>query len=173
MPHLDTLFSSEQIADRIAELADEIRRDFGDEEILMVVVLKGSILFAADLCRHFGDELKMDTMRVSSYGDEKTSSGDVRIVFDLSMSIEGKNVLIVEDIVDTGATLDRLLELLQTRKPKALKVCSLLSKPEARQREVPVDYLGFSIPNEFVVGYGLDYAERYRNLPYIAIYRES
>ena len=151
----------------------EISRDYGDEEIILVAILKGSIPFLADLSRKLGENVVIDTMRVSSYGDAMESSGVVKIVKDLELTIEGKHVLLIEDIVDTGATLAYLLELLQTRRPASLKVASLLSKPEARKTEVPIAYLGFEIPNAFVVGYGLDLAERYRNLPYIAIYRES
>lgn len=173
MPHLETFLSEPQIQDRITELGAEIARDYGDEEVILVAILKGSIHFLADLSRKLGENVVIDTMRVSSYGDAMESSGIVQIVKDIEVPIEGRHVLIVEDIVDTGATLAYLLELLNTRRPASLKVASLLSKPEARKVEVPIAYLGFEIPNAFVVGYGLDYAERYRNLPYIAIYRES
>ncbi len=173
MPHLETFLSEEQIQTRIAEMGAEISRDYGDEEIVLVAILKGSIPFLADLSRHLGENVVIDTMRVSSYGDGMKSSGVVKIVSDLEIRIEGKHVLLIEDIVDTGATLAYLLELLATRRPASVKVASLLSKPEARKSEVPIAYLGFEIPNAFVVGYGLDLAERYRNLPYIAIYRES
>ncbi len=174
MPRLEPLFTEAQIQTRIDELAAEIRREVGDDEdVILVGILKGSIPFLADLSRRLGHNVLIDTMRVSSYGDAMESSGVVRIVKDLEHSIEGKRVLIVEDIVDTGATLAYLLELLATRHPKSLDVVALLSKTEARTHPVSVAHLGFEIPNAFVVGYGLDLAERYRNLPYIAIYRES
>lgn len=166
---LEPLLTTDQIQSRTRELAREIARDFGSEPILMVAILKGSFLFLADLIREFGDNVMVDFVMISSYGDGTESSGNVQIRKDLDINIEGKNVLIVEDIVDTGATLSHLCELLQTRRPKALKVVALLSKPMARKQHAPLDYVGFEIPNEFVVGYGLDHAERYRNLPYIAI----
>lgn len=166
---LKPLITTEQIQTRIDELAAEIRDDFGDEPLLAVAVLKGSFLFFADLIRRLGDQVKVDFVQVSSYGDATESSGIVQIRKDLDINIEGKNVLIVEDIVDTGATLSHLCELLMTRRPKSLKVAALLSKPEARRLDAPMDYVGFEIPNEFVVGYGLDHAERYRNLPFIAV----
>jgi hypoxanthine phosphoribosyltransferase len=166
---LKPLISTDQIQLRTKELAEEIKREFGDQQILLVAVLKGSFLFLADLIRHFGDNVMVDFVIISSYGDGTESSGNVQIRKDLDINIEGLNVLIVEDIVDTGATLSHLCELLMTRRPKSLKVVALLSKPEARRQQAPLDFVGFEIPNEFVVGYGLDYAERYRNLPYIAI----
>ncbi|HRK20237.1 MAG TPA: hypoxanthine phosphoribosyltransferase [Fimbriimonadaceae bacterium] len=166
---LKPLIATEQIQARIEEMAAQIRSDYGDEPILAVAVLKGSFLFFADLIRQLGDQVKVDFVQVSSYGDGTESSGIVQIRKDLDINIEGKNVLIVEDIVDTGATLSHLCELLHTRRPKSLKVASLLSKPEARRLDAPMDYVGFEIPNAFVVGYGLDHAERYRNLPYIAV----
>ena len=166
---LKPLLTSDQIQKRTSELAEQIRADYAGEMVLAVGVLKGSFLFLADLIRQLGDEIMIDFVLVSSYGDGTESSGIVQIRKDLDINIEGKNVLIVEDIVDTGATLSHLLELLMTRRPKSLKVVALLSKPEARRQEAPIDYVGFEIPNEFVVGYGLDHAERYRNLPYIAV----
>lgn len=172
-PILDTLFSAEVIQARIKEMGAEIRADYGDEEIVVVGVLKGSFLFIADLVRHLGLNVRVDFVQTSSYGAEKSSSGIVQIRKDLDTNIEDRHVLIVEDIVDTGITLSHLRELLGTRKPKSLKVVSFLSKPGARKLETQVEYVGFEIPNEFVVGYGLDFAERYRNLPYIAILRED
>jgi hypoxanthine phosphoribosyltransferase len=166
---LTPLITSEQIQNRTAELAREILRDTGGATLLAVGILKGSFLFLADLIRHFDDRVMVDFVMVSSYGEDTKSSGIVQIRKDLDINIEGKDVLIVEDIVDTGATLSHLLELLQTRRPKSLRVVALLSKPEARRQEAPIDYVGFEIPNKFVVGYGLDHAERYRNLPYIAV----
>lgn len=166
---LRPLITSEQLQDRIRELAKQIREDLGQEEILAVAVLKGSFLFHADLVRQLGDNVSVDFVVVSSYGDGHETSGNVQIRKDLDINIEGKNVLIVEDIVDTGATLSHLCALLQTRRPNSLRVVALLSKPEARKQQAPIDYVGFEIPNEFVVGYGLDHAERYRNLPHIAV----
>lgn len=170
---LEVLLDSETIQSRIAEIAADIERDYGPEEVLLVGVLKGSFLFLSDLCRRLGRGVQIDFVQTSSYGQSKSSSGIVQIRKDLDINIEGKNVLIVEDIVDTGATLGHLRELLSTRRPKSLRVVSLLSKPDARTTDTPVEYLGFEIPNRFVVGYGLDYAERYRNLPYIAILHQG
>lgn len=169
---LEPYISSDRIASKIEELATQIRKDFGDEELVLVCVLKGSFIFTADLARALGNNVILDFCQVSSYGAEKSSSGIVQIRKDLDINIEGKNVLLVEDIVDTGLTLEYLRKLLMTRKPKVLKVVTLLSKPEARQHHTTLEYVGFEIPNEFVVGYGLDYAERYRNLPHIAILRD-
>ena len=170
---LDVLISEERIAMRTRELAEAIRGDLGEENVLLIGVLKGSVMFLADLARQLGLNVEMDFVQVSSYGAGKSTSGIVQIRKDLDINIEGRNVLIVEDIVDTGITLSHLRELFGTRKPKSLRVVSLLSKPEARRLQTPVEYIGFEIPNEFVVGYGLDFAERYRNLPYIAVLREA
>lgn len=167
--NLRELISEKDILDRTTALAAEIRSFFGDEQISCICVLKGSYLFFADLVRRLGIETRVDFVQVSSYGEEKTSSGIVQIRKDLDQNIEGKNVLIVEDIVDTGLTLNYLKQVLLTRNPKSLKVCSLLSKPAARTHDAPIDFVGFEIANEFVVGYGLDYAEQYRTLPYIAV----
>jgi hypoxanthine phosphoribosyltransferase len=170
---LDPLISSDEIQQRVVQLAAEIRHEYGDERILAVGVLKGSFLFLADLCRHLGQNVVVDFVQVSSYGNQKSSTGVVQIRKDLDINIEGQHVLIVEDIVDTGITLSHLRELLATRKPKSLKVASLLSKPDARELDTKIEFTGFEIENEFVVGYGLDFAERYRNLPYIAVLREG
>lgn len=167
------LLSEDAIQGRIAELAAEIRADAGDDELLLICVLKGSFIFLADLCRHLGDNIKVDFLQVSSYGDETTSSGIVQIIKDVDQTLEGKNVLIVEDIVDTGATLSHLRELLQVRRPASLKVVALLNKQEARRVPVQVEYIGFDIPNQFVVGYGLDVGERFRNLRYVAVLQEE
>lgn len=168
---LETLISEADLQARIDTLADEIRSDYGDAPLLLVGVLKGSYLFLADLSRRLGAEVAIDFVQTSSYGNEKSSSGVVQIRKDLDLNIEGTNVLLVEDIVDTGLTLTHLRELLSVRRPKSLKVVALLSKPEARVHQTQIEYVGFEIPNAFVVGYGLDYSERYRNLPYIAILR--
>lgn len=173
MSSLDVLISEDQIQGRIAELAATIRELYADEHLVLVGVLKGSLYFLADLSRHLSIDISLDFVQVSSYHGAKSSSGVVQIRKDLDQSIEGMNVLIVEDIVDTGLTLNHLKELFKTRHPKSLRVISLLSKPEARTMETLIDFVGFEIPNEFVVGYGLDYSERYRNLPYIAILRDS
>lgn len=174
MPHLKELISETQIQNRIREIAQDIRRDYGEsEELLLVGVLKGSFHFLSDLTRQLGNNVTVDFLQTSSYGKGTVSSGIVQIRKDLDDSIQDKHVLLVEDIVDTGTTLKHLLELLSTRQPKSLKIASLLSKPEAHQVKIDVSYLGFSIPKHFVVGYGLDHGERYRNLPYIATYHED
>lgn len=168
---LEELIPADAIARRTAELGKQIMEDYGNEPLVVVGILKGSFLFLADLVRHLGPNITVDFVQVSSYGSEKSSSGVVQIRKDLDVSIEGKHVLLVEDIVDTGMTLAHLRQLLSVRNPLSLKVASLLSKPDARKLDTTVEYIGFDIPNEFVVGYGLDYAERFRNLPYIAILR--
>lgn len=170
---LDVLISEETLRTRIAELARRVEKDLEGEEVLLIAVLKGSVHFLSDFARELKLEAQLDFMQTSSYGSGKSSSGVVQIRKDLDINIEGLNVLIVEDIVDTGVTLSHLRELLLTRKPKSLRVVALLSKSEARKVHPSVEYIGFEIPNEFVVGYGLDYAERFRNLPYIAVLREG
>ncbi len=153
-----------RIKKRIGELARKIRKDFHGEPLHLVGVLKGAVFFLADLARQIPGEVSFDFIAVSSYGDETHSSGQVRLTRDLDSSIEGKTVIVVEDILDTGMTMHYLLSIFQQRKPKHLRVAVLLDKPERRITAVQADYIGFRIPNEFVVGYGLDYAERYRNL---------
>lgn len=170
---LETLFTAEQIAAKTHELANLIRAEYDGEQIVLLGVLKGSFHFLSDLSRLLSDITEVDFVQTSSYGSGKSSTGVVQIRKDLDTNIEGRHVLIVEDIVDTGTTLEHLRELLGTRKPKSLKVVALLSKPEARKHKIQVEYVGFEIPNEFVVGYGLDYGERFRNLPYIAILHEG
>ncbi len=161
------LISAEEIACRVKELADEISRDYADKELLMVGILKGSWIFLADLVRQLRVPVFVDFMTVSSYGKSTKSSGVVKIVMDLKCSIEGKDVLIVEDILDTGLTLKYIIESLQLRKPNSLKLCVLMDKPERRRVRIEPDYRGFVVPDKFVVGYGADYAERFRGLPYI------
>jgi hypoxanthine phosphoribosyltransferase len=165
------LISAEAIAARVAELGAQITADYGPlidkHEVVVLGVLKGSVIFLADLVRHIALPIKIDFIGISSYGDETTSSGVVQITQDLSKPIEGKHVIVVEDIVDTGHTVHYLLENLATRRPTSLKLASLLHKPERQARAVTIDYLGFTIPNKFVVGYGLDVSQRYRNLSYI------
>ncbi len=163
------LISGRRIQRRIQALAKQIRRDFPDEPLHLVSVLKGGVFFLTDLARSIAGEVSFDFIAVSSYGKATRSSGQVRLTRDLDSSIEGKAVILVEDILDTGMTLQYLLKLFQHRKPKHLRVAVLLDKPKRRIAPVRADYVGFSIPNEFVVGYGLDYAERYRNLPYVGV----
>lgn len=164
-----TLLSHSQIQKRIAELAQEIRKDFPDERLHLVAVLKGSVFFLTDLARQISGEISIDFIAVSSYGNQTHTSGEVKLTRDLDSSIEGKTVIIVEDILDTGMTLNYLLRVFEQRKPKVLRVAVLLDKPERRIASVHADYVGFTIPNEFVVGYGLDYAERYRNLSDVGV----
>jgi hypoxanthine phosphoribosyltransferase len=163
------LITGGRIHRRIEALAKEIRRDFPGEPLHLVSVLKGGVFFLTDLARRIPGEVSFDFIAVSSYGLNSQSSGQVRLTRDLDSSIEGKTVIVVEDILDTGMTLQYLLRLFQQRKPKHLRVAVLLDKPGRRITAVRADYVGFSIPNEFVVGYGLDYAERYRNLPYVGV----
>jgi hypoxanthine phosphoribosyltransferase len=163
------LISGRRIQRRIQALAKQIRRDFPDEPLHLVSVLKGGVFFLTDLARNIAGEVSFDFIAVSSYGKATRSSGQVRLTRDLDSSIEGKTVIVVEDILDTGMTLQYLLKLFQQRKPKHLRVAVLLDKPDRRVAPVRADYVGFSIPNEFVVGYGLDYSERYRNLPYVGV----
>ena len=161
------LISAEEIQRRVQELARELARDYEGTDPLFVGVLKGSFIFLADLIRQIPFDVAVDFLAVSSYGRSTESSGEVKILKDLSEPIEGRHVLLVEDIVDTGITLDYLYRLLLERKPASLEICVLLDKPERRVVEVPVKYVGFQVPDRFLVGYGLDYAERYRNLPYV------
>lgn len=159
-----TLFTEEQIQERLREIAREVERDYEGEDLLIVGVLKGAVMVMADLARSFDRHVEMDWMAVSSYGSGTTSSGVVRILKDLDTDISGRHVLIVEDIIDTGLTLSWLVTNLRSRQPASVEIATLLRKPDALQMAVDVKYVGFDIPNAFVVGYGLDYAERYRNL---------
>lgn len=166
----EILISEEEITNKVKELGRQISNDYGDDQQLIVVgILKGAIIFLSDLVREIKLPIALDFMAVSSYGSSTESSGAVRILKDLERDVENKHVLIVEDIVDTGLTLKYLLDNLWSRKPASVKTCTLLDKPSRRLVDVTVDYNGFSIPDKFVVGYGLDFAENYRNLPYIAI----
>lgn len=167
------MISQDEIAAKVQELGARISQDYAGEEILVVGILKGAAIFMSDLVRSISSPVAFDFMAVSSYGASTESSGVVRIIKDLDQSIEGRHVLIVEDVVDTGLTLNYLVENLRSRNPASLKLCSLLDKPSRRKVEVKADYLGFEIPDEFVVGYGLDYAERFRNLPYIAVLKKD
>src|SRR5262245_11141457 len=165
---VEVLLTADQIQRRVKEMAIEIRRDFPDG-LHLVAVLKGAFMFLSDLVRYMDGEVSLDFMAVSSYAKGTTSSGEVRVQKDLDTTLDGKNVVIVEDIVDTGLTLTYLQDILHARGPKSLRTACLLSKPSRRQVEVKVEYIGFTIEDRFVVGYGLDYAEQYRNLPHIAV----
>jgi hypoxanthine phosphoribosyltransferase len=164
------LYSAQQIAARIRELGVEIARDYGERELVLVGVLKGSFCFIADLARAIpSTEVRIEFLGLASYGDETRSSGVVQITSDLTKPVDGQHVLVVEDIVDTGLTMDYLMDNLRTRHPASVKLCSLLHKPSRQKKAIAIDYLGFTIPDLFVVGYGLDYAQRYRNLPFIGV----
>jgi hypoxanthine phosphoribosyltransferase len=165
----EILVQRDELEHRVRELAQEISRDYADKELLLVGVLKGAVFFLADLMRHLEVVCEVDFMAVSSYGASTDSSGVVRILKDLDAPIEGRDVLIVEDIVDSGLTLSYLFRMLRARGPKSLEVCALLTKPQRREIDLPIRYVGFEIPNRFAIGYGLDYAERFRNLPYVAV----
>lgn len=166
----EILVTKDQLQQRISELGRKITRDYQGEEILLICILRGGVLFLTDLMREIDLPLAVDFMAVTSYGTgARESSGHVRITLDLNTSLEGKNVILVEDIVDSGRTIASVLELLKTRDPKSLVVCTLLDKAERREEEVPIRYRGFSIPNKFVFGYGLDIDEYYRNLPFIGV----
>ena len=165
----EVLFSQQQLEERVDQIAQEITRDYAGKEIVLISVLRGSFVFMADLCRRIDLPCTIDFMSVSSYGKGTSSSGQVQITKDLSGDISGKHILVVEDILDSGNTLSYLLKLLEQRAPASIRLCTLLDKPERRVKPVEVHYSGFTIPDAFVVGYGLDYAEHYRNLPYIGI----
>jgi hypoxanthine phosphoribosyltransferase len=164
----EILVQADDLAHRVRELAAEISRDYEGMSLFLVGVLKGAVFFLSDLMRHLEIDCEVDFMAVSSYGSSTDSSGVVRILKDLDAPIEGKHVLIVEDIVDSGLTLSYLMRMLKARDPASLEVCALLTKPERRQVETRIRYTGFEIPNRFAIGYGLDYGERFRNLPYVA-----
>lgn len=171
---LVTMLSQKEIAARVQELGAQIAKEYQDRPVVLVVVLKGSFIFASDLCRAIDKtNLRVDFLGVRSYGEGTETSGVVQITQDLSKPIAGEDVIIVEDIVDTGLTVAHLMDLFRTRQPRSVKVCSLLHKPARARVEVKVDYLGFTIEDKFVVGYGLDFAERYRNLPYIGVIERS
>lgn len=167
------LISEEDLKKRIKELGEAINHDYAGQEILMIGVLRGAVIFMADLCRAVTLPVAIDFMAVSSYGASTSSSGVVRILKDLDEDVKGRHVLIVEDIIDSGLTLKYLVENLKSRGPASIKICTLLSKPGRRKVDVPVAYNGFSVPDEFVIGYGLDYAEKYRNLPFIGVLKPS
>jgi hypoxanthine phosphoribosyltransferase len=164
----EALVPEEQLQRRVRELGEEISRDYDGKDLFLVGVLKGAVFFLSDLMRAIDVPCEVDFMAVASYGSSTDSSGVVRILKDLDATIEGRDVLIVEDIIDSGLTLSYLLRTLKAREPRSLEVCALLTKPERRKVELPIRYTGFEIPNKFAIGYGLDHAERYRNLPYVA-----
>lgn len=163
------LLSEEEVDKKIRELGDQISKDYAGKSIHLICVLRGGVFITCELAKRITVPVTMDFMSVSSYGDGTESSGRVKIVKDLDDTIEGKEVLIVEDIIDSGRTLSYLIELLASRKPNSIRLCTLLDKPERRVTDVKVDYVGFNIPDEFVIGYGLDYAQKYRNLPFIGV----
>jgi hypoxanthine phosphoribosyltransferase len=165
----EVLIDEDTLQRRIAELGEEISADYTGRDLLLVGVLKGAVFFMADLMRGLSIPCEIDFMAISSYGDSTDSSGVVRILKDLDINIEGRDVLVVEDIIDSGLTLSYLMRNLEAREPASLEICALLTKPERREIEVPVRYVGFEIPNRFVIGYGLDFGERYRNLPYVGV----
>jgi hypoxanthine phosphoribosyltransferase len=165
----EILVEADELQERVREMGEQISRDYADRDLLMVGVLKGAVFFLSDLMREVSVPCEVDFMAVASYGSSTDSSGVVRILKDLDIPIEGREVLIVEDIVDSGLTLSYLLRTLKARNPKSLEVCALLTKPDRRKVDLPIHYVGFEIPNRFAIGYGLDHAERYRNLPYVAV----
>ena len=165
----EILIDEQSLRARVAELGEEVSADYRGRELLLIGVLKGAVFFMADFMRQLTVPCEIDFMAISSYGAATDSSGVVRILKDLDINIEGRDVLVVEDIIDSGLTLSYLMRNLEAREPASLEVCALLTKPERREIDVPVRYVGFEIPNRFVIGYGLDFAERYRNLPYVAV----
>jgi hypoxanthine phosphoribosyltransferase len=169
----EVLIDEHTLKRRVAELGEEISSDYAGQDVLLVGVLKGAVFFMSDLMRHLTIPCEIDFMAISSYAGATESSGVVRILKDLDMNIEGRNVLVVEDIIDSGLTLSYLIRNLEAREPASLEICALLTKPDRREIDVPVRYVGFEIPNRFVVGYGLDFAEKYRNLPYVAVLDEG
>lgn len=167
-----TLISEIEIKGRVKELAEEIESDNNNEPIVLIIVLKGSFVFAADLIREMKGNINIDFISVSSYSDQTETTGKVKLLKDLDANITNQNVVVVEDIIDSGLTLNFLRDHLQMHKPKSIKICTLLDKPERRKVDLPVDYVGFVIPDEFIVGYGIDFSQMYRNLPYIATIEE-
>ena len=167
--HINVLISEADVDKRIQELGDQISKDYEGKEIHLICVLRGGSFFMCELAKRITVPVSLDFMSVSSYGNDTKSSGAVKIVKDLDDSIQGKDVLVVEDIIDSGRTLSYLLEMLKDRKPNSLKLCTLLDKPERRVVDVDIDYTAFQVPDQFIVGYGLDYAQKYRNLPYIGV----
>ena len=171
MKDVKVFLSEKEIKEKVAELGKKISEDYrgSDKNLLVISILKGSVIFLSDLIRNIDVDLSIDFMVISSYGRSTSSKGNVKIIKDLDINISNYDLLIVEDILDSGYTLSKLLEILKVRKPKSLKICTLLDKPDRRVVNVDLDYCGFTVPDEFIVGYGLDYDEKYRNLPYIGI----
>ncbi len=167
MEDVKVLITEEQLQKRVNEIAKQIEEEYKGKEIILVCILKGSIFFTVDLAKRINGDVKLEFVRVSSYGDGTESSGEIKMKLDLKDSIQGKNVIVIEDIIDTGRTLSYLVEYLKIKKPESIKLCALLDKPDRRIVDVKVDYTGFQIPDKFVIGYGLDFDERYRNLPYV------
>lgn len=167
------LIAEEEVQRKVKELGEQLTKEYDGRFPLAIGVLKGAMMFMADLVKHIDTYLEMDFMDVSSYGNSTVSSGEVKILKDLDTSVEGRDVLIIEDIIDSGMTLSYLVELFRYRKAKSIKIVTLLDKPSGRKADIQVDYVGFIVPDEFVVGYGLDYAEKYRNLPYIGILKPA
>ena len=168
---VETLISAADVDKRVQEMAEQISKDYAGKEIFMICILKGSVIFMSELAKKLKHEVTFHFMKVSSYGNSTESSGRIKIDMDLDEHIKGKDVLVIEDIVDTGRTLKHLKDLLSLREPASFKICTLLDKPDRRVAEIDVDYTGFVIPDDFVIGYGLDYAQRYRNLDYIGVLR--
>lgn len=166
---IEVMISEEDVKKRIVELGEKINADYAGKQVHLICVLRGGVFFLCELAKQLTIPVSIDFMCVSSYGDGTSSSGVVRIAKDLDDSIEGKEVLVIEDIIDSGRTLFYLFDILRRRNPKSLQLCTLLDKPDRRVKDIKVDYVGFAIPDEFVVGYGLDYAQKYRNLPYIGV----
>lgn len=173
MKRIATMLSPEEIDSRLREMGREISEDYAGRQLVLVGVLRGAYMFLADLCRYITIPIEVDFLGVQSYGDETTSSGVVRMTSDLSRPIQDKHVLVVEDIVDTGLTARYLIQNLETRKPASLALCALLEKPKNNVGGVPIRYLGFTIPDQFVIGYGMDYASLYRNVPYIGVLEDQ
>ena len=169
----EVLVSEDEITSKVKELGKQITEDYKDQDLMLIGILKGAVIFMSELAQNIELPVQMDFMAVSSYGKSSVSTGEVRIIKDLDFSVEDRNLLIIEDIIDTGYTLSYLIDNLKKRGAKSVKVCTLLDKPDRRKADIHVDYLGFIVPDEFIVGYGLDYAERYRNLPYVAALKEE
>lgn len=165
----EILFTAEQIQEIVQRIGKKISEDYADKDLIMISVLKGSLMFMADLMRSVTIPCSIDFLSVTSYGSGTTTTGEVRILKDLDITLEGKDVLVVEDILDSGMTLSFLLKSLQARNPRSIRLCTLLDKPERRRVDIKADYVGVQVPDKFIVGYGLDYAEKYRNLPYIGV----
>ena len=169
----EVLVSEEEITLKVKEMGKQITEDYKGQDLMLIGILKGAVIFMSELAQNIELPVQMEFMAVSSYGKSSVSTGEVRIIKDLDFSVEDRNLLIIEDIIDTGYTLSYLIDNLKKRGAKSVKVCTLLDKPDRRKADIHVDYLGFIVPDEFIVGYGLDYAERYRNLPYVAALKEE